>query len=260
MVLVFAAALAYAASNAAQPPTPAVLQASEAEVKKLTEEVGKAVADKDDALLAKSLAEMETLRNDAFVPMIRNGMKSAVPSVVAASLRAAASHEVKDLEKDVRKLLHQKPPKRDKDPTGMAGEVGAAAIDYLVRLEIGGEEVTVVDDYATMLITPTYGDANRIKAPWAQDLLRASVHYIGKFKVKHGVPVLIDLLYVPEKKPQQAGKANPNPPDAWFEERTKLLQVSESWVRWALKETTGQEFRSNREWEAWLRLKKKEYK
>ncbi len=259
LFLAVVAAAAIGGSAPAEPKPPAVLAARDDEVKRLSDAVNKAVADKNDADLAKALGEMEGLRSDAFVPFIRGGLKSTNASVLAASLRAAATHELKDVEKDARKLLHAKPPKRDKDPTGMAGEDGAAAIDYLARLDFGGEETVVVDDYLVMLITPTYGDANRIKAPWAADLLRAGIHYVGKFKAKHATAVLIDLLYVPEKKPMIKGK-DPNPPDAWFDERTKLLNLSESWIRWALKEITGQEFRSQREWDAWLKMNKKDYK
>ena len=42
--------------------------------------VTKAVADKSDADLAKALGEMETLRSDAFVPFIKNGMSSTTPA------------------------------------------------------------------------------------------------------------------------------------------------------------------------------------
>lgn len=260
LALVLTAAASLAGAKPEAPPVPAVLQPSDAELKRVTEDVQKASADKNDELLAKALGEMEALRHDTFVPFIRAGMKSTSPAVVAASLRAAATHELKDLEKDARKLVHSKPQKKsEKDNTGMAGETGAAAIDYLVRLDMRGEEMTVVEDWLEPLITPQFGDERRLTASWSQDLLRAGVHYVGKFKAKRSVPVLIDLLFVPEKKPLINGK-NPNPPDAWFAAREKLWRASEGWVRWALKEITGQEFRSQREWEAWLKENKKDYK
>jgi hypothetical protein len=259
-VAFLAAGLCFAGSAPEVPPVPAVLPAKPEEAKKATDEAEKAAADKNDEALAKALGDMEGLASDTFAPFIRAGMASKTPSVVAASLRAAAANEMKEFEKDARKLLHVKTTKKEtKDGTALAGEVGAGAIDYLARLGFGGEETTVVDDYLVVLITPTFGDANRITSPWANDLVRASVHYVGKFKAKHAAAVLIDLLTVPEKKPLVNGK-NPNPPDAYFTARDKLNRVSEGWVRWALKEITGQEYRSPREWEAWLKANKKEYK
>lgn len=257
--LALLAAASLAGSKPEAPPVPAVLQPSDDEVKRVTDEVTKATADKSDELLAKALGEMEALRHDSFVPFIRTGAKSSNPTVLAAALRAAATHELKDLDKDARRLLHAKAKKTDKDNTGLAGETGAAAIDYLVRLDMGGDEATVVDEWLEPLLTPTCGDERRLVAPWSQDLLRACVHYVGKTKCKHAVPTLIDLLDVPEKKPLINGK-NPNPSDGYFTAREKLWRASEGWVRWALKEITGQEFRLQREWEAWLKLNKKDYK
>ena len=258
--LVLMAAATLAGGKPEAPPVPAVLQPTAEELKRVTEDVQKATADKNDELLARAIGDMVSLRHESFVPFIRAGAKSAGPEVVAASLRAAATHELKDLEKDVRKLLHAKPPKKsDKDNTGLAGETGSAAIDYLVRLDMGGEEGTVLDDWLVPMLTPTFGDERRLTASWSQDLLRASIHYVGKFKSKRAVPTLIDLIAVPEKKPMHDGK-NPNPSDAWFTAREKLWRVSEGWVRWALKEITGQELRSSREWEAWFKMNKKDYK
>jgi hypothetical protein len=257
--LVVAAGFAFAGATAEAPPVPAVLQASETETKKLSEDLQKALGDKNDELLAKAIEQMESLRSDTFAPAIRNAMKSANPAVLAAAMRAAAAYEMKDLEKDVRKILHAKPPKDDH--VGLYGEAGAAAIDYLTRLGMSGEDATVVDGFLAPLVVPM--DERRVSASWAADLMRASIHYIGKFKVKHGVPLLVELIAEPEPKAMTAsarGTAPPAPPQAYWDARIKLWQKSESWVRWALKETTGQEFRSAREWAAWLKENKKDYR
>jgi hypothetical protein len=254
-----AAGLSLAGATAEVPPVPAVLQASDAEVKRLDEDLQKAVADKNDELLAKAIEQMESLRNESFLPAIRSGMKSSNPAVLAASIRAAASYEVKDLEKDVRKILHTKPAKDDH--VGLLGEVGSAAIDYLTRLGVSGEDSTVIEGYLTPLVAPM--DERRVGASWAADLMRASVHYIGKFKVKRGVPILVDLIAEPEPKALSGGargSAPPAPPQAYWDARIKLWQKSEGWIRWALKETTGQEFRSAREWAAWLKDNRKDYR
>jgi len=257
------AALCFAGSNPEVPPVPAVLPAKPDEAKKTADDATKAVADKNDDALAKALGDMENLSSDSFAPIIRAALKSSNPSVVAAAMRAAASNGLKDVEKDVRKVLHVKPkkPEKDaKDQTGMAGEVGAAAIDYLVRLDFGGEENVVVDEYLTPLFTATFDDDRRVASPWAKDLLRASVHYLGKFKCKHAVPELVEMVGEPQPKPIPAGKPDTNPPEPYWKARVKLWQASEGWVRWALKEITGQEFRSAREWETWLKMNKKDYK
>lgn len=255
-----AAGLSFAGATAEAPPVPAVLQASDVEVKRLTEDLQKALTDKNDELIAKAIEQMETLRHESFAPAIRNGMKATSPSVLAASIRAAAAYEMKDYEKDVRKLLHAKPPKDDR--IGLYGEVGAASIDYLTRLGLSGEDTTVIDTYLTPLVAPM--DERRVSASWAIDLLRASIHYIGKFKVKHGVPLLVDLIAEPEPKAASSttrgANPPPAPPQAYWDARIKLWQKSESWTRWALKEATGQEFRSAREWAAWLKENKKDYR
>ena len=41
--------------------------------------------------------------------------------------------------------------------------------------------------------------------------------------------------------------------------RNRMWNVTEKFARWALKEITGQEFRSGREWDAWLDKNRKEY-
>lgn len=262
--LALSAALALAGSTPEVPPTPAVLQASDAEVKKCTDDLEKAFTEKDDELTAKALEEIETLRHDGFVPYIRRGLKSNAPAVIAASYRAAAAHEIKDIEKDVRKRLKLKPPKPgDKgapDNTGLAGEVGSAAIDYLNRMGLAGDEGVILEEYLIPLTTATMGDERRVKASWAQDLMRASIHYLGRNKYKLAVPHLIELVAEPQPKPIAAGKPDTNPAPPYWQARVKLWHASEGWVRWALKEITGQEFRSPREWEAWLKENRKDYK
>lgn len=251
LFLAAAAALALAGSNPEKPPVPAVLVPSDQELKQVTEDVQKAAGEKNDELLAKALEEMETLRHESFVPYVRNGLKSTDTAVLAASLRAAASQEMKDVEKDVRKLLHTKPAK--KDGTGLSGEVGAAAIDYLIRMDVAGEESAVLDDF----LAPLLADERRVKASWGVDLMRASLHYLGKSKMKRAVPFLIEL--VPEPQPKNPNDPK-NPPATYWQERVKLWHKSEGWARWALKEITGKEFRSYREWDAWLKENKKDFK
>lgn len=245
------AAVSLAGSTPEQPPTPAVLQASDQEVKKVTEDLEKAFGDKDDELVAKAVEELETLRHDSFIPYIRKGLKSSDVDVQAAAIRAAASHELKDVEKDVRGLLRKKPNK--KDATGLSGAVGSAVIDYLVRMQVAGEESTVLDDF----VTPLLADERRIRASWGKDLVRASVHYFGKTKFKRAVPLLIEL--VPEPQPKNPNDPK-NPPATYWAERVKLWHASEGWVRWALKEITGKEYRSYREWDAWLKENRKDYR
>lgn len=249
--LVILAAATLAGSKPEVPPVPAVLQPSPEELKRVTEDVQKAVADKNDELIAKAIGDMESLRHESFVPFIRTALKSSEPPVRAAALRAAATHELRDLEKDVRKILRAKPDK--KDGVGLNGRVGAAAIDYLVRLDMGGEGATVLEEYLEVL----FADERRMGASFAPDLLRASVHYLGKTKYKRSVAMLIDLVDRPEPKDPNDPK---NPGESYWKARVKLWQQSEGWVRWALKEITGQEMRSAREWEAWFKENKKEYK
>ncbi len=259
-LLLACAGVSLAGSSPEVPPVPAALPAKPEEAKKACDDADKAVADKNDEALAKALDDMEGLQSDAFSPAIHAAMKSTNPSVLASAMRAAAANGIKDVEKDVRKILRTKPKKAEKDAkdqTAMQGEVGAGAIDYLVRMDFGGEELVVLDDYLLAMLTPTFGDDRRIVAPWSKDLMRACLHYLGKFKYKHAVPTLVDMVDEPKPKNPNDPK---NPPETYWKSRVKLWQVSEGWIRWALKEITGQEFRSPREWEAWLKMNKKDYK
>lgn len=257
-VLALFAAFAAAGSNPEVPPVPPVIQAKDEEVKKVLEEFDKAVSEKSAENQGKALGEMESLRHDSFIPAIRTGLKSAESGVLAAAIRAAATHGLKDFEKDARKLLHAKPTK--KETSGMAGEVGAACIDYLVRLDFAGEEETVLESHLRELYSSAVTDDRRVGAPWARDLVRASVHYLGKAKYKLAVPTLVEMVGEPQPKPIPPGKPDTNPPPIYWKSRVKLWQASESWVRWALKEITGQSFASPREWEAWLKQNKKDFK
>jgi hypothetical protein len=251
VALAFLAAATVAGSKPEVPPVPAVLQASPEELKRVTEDAQKAIADNNDELIAKAIGDMESLRHDDFVPFIRTALKSNDPSVRAAALRAAATHEMRDIEKDVRKILRMKPDK--KSGVGLNGRVGAGAIDYLVRLDMGGEGEVVLEDYLKVLLA----EERRVSASFAPDLLRACIHYLGKTKYKRSVAQLIDLIDQPVPKDPNDPK---NPGENYWKARVKLWQQSESWVRWALKEITGQEMRSAREWEAWYKENKKDYK
>src|SRR5436190_20243568 len=108
LVLVFAAS-GLAGGGADAPPVPPVLEPTPEEVKTITADLDKSFADRNDELIAVNLEKLEGLRNDAFAKYVRDGLKSSTPAVKAAAIRAAATYEMKDVEKDVRKLLHVKP-------------------------------------------------------------------------------------------------------------------------------------------------------
>lgn len=248
LVLLLAAS-ALAGVTPEKPPVPAVLAAEEAEVKKLTEAAAKAVETKDDELRIACLGEMESLRHESFEPVIRAGAKAKDPRVVAVALRAAAAHEMKEFEKDVRRLLRTK----KKDDAALPGVLRGAVIDYLGRLGFTGEETIVLED----CLKPMFADERRMKATWSQDLARACIDYLGRSKHKPAVPQLVEMVRLPQPVDVHDGK---NPPASYWEARVKLWQASEGWVRWALKEITGLEYRSAGEWEAWLKQNRKDFK
>ena len=76
-------------------------------------------------------------------------------------------------------------------------------------------------------------------------------------KYDPAVPALIELIRepIPVNKDDAA-----NPPASYWEARYKLWHASEGWARWALKEITGKEYRTHREWAAWLKKNKKRFK
>jgi hypothetical protein len=189
-----------------------------------------------------------------YVPVISKLIDHDDQDVRAAAISAAASNEMRDEEKRIRKILKSKP--KTKTPTGtIPGVVAAACIDYLTRLRIAGEEEEVLSEW----LKETIGDERRLKQPWALDVIRNGLAYLGRMKFKGSVRWMIDeMLPIP-------APANPNdpknPPATYWELRVKLHQTYEGWTRWALKEMTGQEFRSQREWQAWFKQQdKKDYK
>lgn len=257
LVLVLSAS-GLAGGGADAPPVPPVLEPTPEEVKTISADLDKSFADKNDELIAVNLEKLEGLKNDAFAKYVRDGLKSSTPAVKAAAIRAAATYEMKDVEKDVRKLLHVKPAKKGDDPVESGGEVAAASIDYLARMNMGGEEATVLDDWLGPLFE-FFHDDKRVGTSWALDLVRSSVHYLGKFKAKRAVPKLVELVGEPKHQPPGA-RGDINPPEPYWKARQIIWNKSGNWARWALKEITGQQFQSAQEWEAWLKMNKKDFK
>jgi hypothetical protein len=245
---------ALAGDVAVVPPTPAVIPANDDERRKTLEALAAAAAEKDatkrDEATAAALATMLERRDAAFVPEIKKALGSTDQDVLAAAIQAAASHEMRDEEKRVRKILRSKP--RDKKGV-VPGKIAAACIDYLGRLSIAGEEATVLEEH----LTPLIGDERRMKQSWGKDFVRACILYLGRMKYRPATPFLVAEVL---KEPFPADPNDPkNPPAAYWEARHKIWIDAEGWARWALKEITGQEFRSVREWEAWVRQNKKTF-
>ena len=69
------------------------------------------------------------------------------------------------------------------------------------------------------------------------------------------MPLLVELMAEPTPKVIDGS----TPPPTYWEARTKMWNDSEGWIRWALKEITGESFQTAREWAAWLEMHKKEY-
>lgn len=261
VALAFAAPLAAAAAFLAapgasggekpvEPPTPTVIPANDEEKKRILDAVAKAETEKDGSALAAALTEMQTRRADEFLPAIRKGVEAPDPRVQAAAIVAAAAHEARDLEKTIRKTFRAKLRGKQGDAAVTAG-LPAACIDYLDRLEIAGEQEVVLEEH----LKPAVLDEKRVRHGWAKDLVRASLHYLGRTKYKPCVPWLIDEMVArPEPKDPNDPK---NPPAAYWEARTKIWFDAEGWTRWALKEITQQEYRSANEWRAWLKLQDK---
>ncbi len=242
-----------------EPDTPTVLPANEDEIAKVMAAADKAKAEKDDKLLLAALMSMETHRAEVFQPVISAAMGHRDAKIQAQAIRAAASHEMADEAKRVLKILEKSKRKRKGKKKGkkkgggdVSGHVTAAAIDYLARLAIEGAEEQVVEHLTRLFLVQT-----RMQASYAADVVKAAVHYLGRMKVMSAVPQLVDM--VREPVPENPNSAS-NPPASYWEARYKIWLASEGWVRWALKEITGQEFRTHREWAAWVGLHEKDFK
>lgn len=238
-----------------EPDVPTVLDATEEEIEKVMAAVEKAKSEKDDDILVACLISMETHRADEFVPVIADCIDHRDEQVQAHALRAAASHEMADEAKTVLKILKKSKKSRKgrkKEDGDVSGYVAAAAIDFLARLAIEGAEDEVLEHLQRLFLVET-----RMRASYAPDLVKAAVHYLGQMKTKSAVPQLVEM--VKEPYPENPNSAS-NPPASYWEARYKIWQASEGWVRWALKEITDQEFRTHREWAAWLDANKKDFK
>jgi hypothetical protein len=253
LALLAAPRLSFAGTDPVEPPTPTVLDANPEEVEKLTAALEKANADGDKKLLAAALSDMDTHIDDSFKPFIKKAMSSKDKKVQALAIRAAASHDMESEKKQVLKLLKaSKKGKAKKGKPDISGVVAAAAVDYLARLAIEGVEKQVLEQLDRLFLVES-----RMNASYAPDLVRAAVHYLGQTKEMSAVPRLVAML--PEPVPANPNAAN-NPPATYWEARYEIWQASEGWVRWALKEITGQQYRTHREWKAWVAQNEKKFK
>jgi len=241
---------AAAGEKPVEPPLPTVVPANDEERKLAQTTLAQAETDKSTELLVRALTQMQARKCDDFVPVIRKFLDHDDMNVQAAAISAAASNEMKDEEKRVRKIFRSKP--KQKSGTGrIPGVVATACIDYLTRLQIAGEEEYVLSEW----LKETIGDERRMKQDWAVDVIRNGLSYLARMKHKAMVPWLIDEML---PMPVPANPNDPkNPPATYWEARAKLWQSYEGWTRWALKELTGQEYRSQREWQAWLKQQDK---
>ena len=261
-VLVAASSVAFAREEPVEPPVPVVLSPDDGELEKINaalaqlEELEKAKK-KDEAakLRANLLHTMTERRHEDFHDFILESLKSKSDAVKAEAFRAAAAHELKEAEKLAKSLVIKKQKKRrgrDVEGDGHPGGLIAAALDYMTRMDVKGAEKSVVETHLPSL----YISEQRTKARWAPELLRACIHYIGKRKIKAAVKDLVGMVERPE--PENPNSPT-NPPAAYWEARFNLWAPSEAWVRWALKEITGEEYRTAAEWKVWYEINEKDY-
>lgn len=241
---------ASAGETPTEPPVVTVLPANDKERTAVMDLFAKAAAEKSTEPVLAALTQMATRKCDDFVPEIRKYIESDQAEIQAAAIVAASSNGLKDEEKRVRKILHAKP--KQKTGTGaIAAPVAIACIQFLTEQGIAGEQEFVLDDW----LKPTLADERKLKQDWASGLIRACIAYFGRSKWMPSVPYLIEEML------GQPIPSNPNdpkcPPASYWEARTRLWQDYEGWARWALKEITGQQYRSVREWQAWMKTKDK---
>lgn len=236
---------ALAGSSPEEPPVPVILDPTPPELETINAALARIGEKEDpeeaDRLLVSCLLEMEKLRHESWVPVIRGALKSKNKEVLPHAIRAAATHELKDEAKNIRKLLSTKGGKKKQEPQSVA--VVAAAIDYCARLDVKGEEAEVLEH-----LTEVFLDERRMKGSAAEELVRASIHYLGVHKHRPAAKKLVEMLEEPVPADPNSGT---NPPESYWKARYEIWLKSEGWVRWALKEITGQEYRTFREWKAW---------
>ncbi len=264
-VLLFAAAVllqpvAWAGTTPEKPPVPVTLEPTTEQhdlIMNALAEVKAGRADRKQSKaevelkFARCLVDMEQLQHDDFIPHIELGLKSKDPIVLAAAIRAAATHDLTKHAKSIRKLMKRK-PKKSKGSEADWVRVQVSCIDYLGRLGIEGEEEWIFDEHLRKVFIKTSDFSSNV----VQERLRAAMYYIGSMKWKPCVKFMITQLQEPI--PKNPNDPN-NPPASYWKARYTLWQATEGWTRWVLKEVTGQEYRSMREWQAWYRKNEKEY-
>lgn len=244
-----------------EPPTPTVLPPDEEQLKKLLAEFEKAESEKDDVLLQACLQELTgdpkeegaagvALAHKEFEPYVKRALKSKDDTLQSRAILAAATLELKDEAPGIRKLLKVKPSK--KKGIGVSLVVIGCAIDYLDRMGMDGDEKLIFEEHLEQLLL----DTTRMSHVATPRIFRAGIHYLGRNKYKPCVKWLIAQIDRPEPDDVNSGS---NPPASYWKARTELWMSSEGWVRWALKEITGETFRRTKEWEDWYEENKKAY-
>jgi hypothetical protein len=251
----------FAGESPEEPPVPAVLPPDADQLAKLTAAFEKAEAEKDGELLQACLNELSgdpteagvagiALTHKSFEPFVKRALKSKDDEVESRAILAAATLEMKDEAPAIRKLLKAKPSK--KKGSGVSLVIIGCAIDYLDRMGMDGDEKLIFEEH----VEPLLLDQGRMSHSATPRIYRAGLRYLGRNKYKPCVKWLIDQIDRPE--PANVNDGN-NPPASYWKARTELWMVSEGWIRWALKEITGQSFRRSKEWKDWYDENKKAY-
>ncbi len=261
MVLLALVALAPPARGGVEPSkpeVPAVIPATDEEHDKIMAAVEKAKADKDTELMMNALYSMRERHHEDFVPWIKEGLKSKDAGVLAQAVHAAASHELADEEKTISKLYSsmkkkkvkkKKKKKKDDENPANSRTVMVACVHYFAVLAIEGHEAAVLDQLDKIFLKGAPG-------AWTHSFVQSAVLYLGTNKWEKAVPRFVFMVEEPIPANVNSGS---NPPPSYWEARYKLWQVSEGWVRWALKEITDKEYRTHREWKAWLKANEKKF-
>ncbi len=244
---------ASAGNEPEEPTLEAVLPATDDEVTQLLDAVEKA-GKKDTELLAAALHDMGRRSHEKFVPVILAGLASKNARVLESAVLAAVANGMHDQEKAIKKAFKRAEKKKPKSQGGgINGSLGAACITYFAKFAIEGHEEKVLEDH----FRPLYTNERRMTASWAPGLVKSATMYFGKMKYMKSVPMLV--AQIREPYPENPNSEN-NPPASYWEKRYKIWQETEGYIRWALKEITGNEFRTHREWKAWVSANKKLFK
>jgi len=211
---------------------PVVKEVDREEAKKLLAALTKAVKTKEAAKIIAAVEPMITRSNERFFKDLAKLAKDKKLNVRIVSLKALGSQKepVKKITSTLFGILRAKPFKH-------SGPTLAMAIDSLRRQNASKKQI--VDEIES-----------HFKKVKHRPVMKACVRYFGDLLMKDKVKLLV--VWVEEPRPANVNSPT-NPPASYWKARWDTWNEMKETVWYSLETITGKDFKTQREWEKWLR-------